>query len=118
MSIEANNNPELSWEEFTRVEMRVGTVRKAYPNEKAIKPALILHIDFGPLGERKTSAQITSHYQAEGLIGRQVIAVINFPPKQIANIVSECLVLGAMEADGGVVLLRTDQPVQNGLRVG
>ncbi len=118
MSRKANSSPELSWEEFTRVEMRVGTVREAYPNEKARKPALILHIDFGPLGERKTSAQITSHYQARDLIGRQVIAVVNFPPKQIANMVSECLVLGAMDAEGGVVLLRTDQPVQNGLRVG
>lgn len=101
-----------------KVEMRVGTVLRASLNEQARKPAYIMHIDFGPLGELKTSAQITGHYEAAELIGRQVIAVVNFPPKQIANMRSECLVLGAVEADGGVVLLRPDQKIPNGLRVG
>lgn len=109
-------NP-LSWADFTKVEMRVGTVLQAYPNEKARKPAYIMHIDFGPLGERKTSAQITDYYQPEDLVGRQVIAVVNFPPKQIANVISECLVLDAVGDEGGVVLLNTDQPVPNGLRI-
>jgi tRNA-binding protein len=107
----------LSWSDFTKVDMRVGTVLKAYPNAQARKPAYILHIDFGPLGERKTSAQITDHYQPEELLGRQVIAVVNFPPKQIANMISECLVLGAVGEAGGVTLLNTDQAVPNGLRI-
>jgi tRNA-binding protein len=108
----------LQWPEFAKVDMRVGTVRQAYPNEQARKPSYVMHIDFGPLGERKSSAQITGHYQAEALVGRQVIAVVNFPPKQIANIISECLVLGAVEEEGGVILLRPDQKVPNGLRIG
>ena len=108
----------LQWSEFAKVEMRVGTVRRAYLNEKARQPSYIMHLDFGPLGERKTSAQITGHYQAGELVGRQVIAVVNFPPKQIANIISECLVLGAVEEEGGVILLRPDQKVPNGLRIG
>ena len=99
------------------MDMRVGTVLQAYPNAQARKPAYILHIDFGPLGERKTSAQITDHYQPEELLGRQVIAVVNFTPKQIANMISECLVLGAVGEAGGVVLLNTDLPVPNGLRI-
>lgn len=107
----------LTWSDFTKVEMRVGTVLQAYPNAEARKPAYIMLIDFGPLGERKTSAQITDHYQPEELVGRQVIAVVNFPPKQIANMISECLVLGAVGEDGGVVLLNTDQPVPNGLKI-
>jgi len=107
----------LQWSEFAKVEMRVGTVRRAYPNEKARQPSYIMHIDFGPLGELKTSAQITDHYQTEELVGRQVIAVVNFPPKQIANMISECLVLGAVEEEGGVILLRPDQEVPNGLRI-
>lgn len=107
----------LTWEDFTKVEMRVGTVLQAYPNAEARKPAYIMHIDFGPLGQRKTSAQITGHYQPDELVGRQVIAVVNFPPKQIANMISECLVLGAVGEDGGVILLNTDQAVPNGLRI-
>jgi len=107
----------VTWSDFTKVNMRVGTILQAYPNAQARKPAYILHIDFGPLGERKTSAQVTDHYQPEELVGRQVIAVVNFPPKQIANMISECLVLGAVGKDGGVVLLNTDQAVPNGLRI-
>jgi tRNA-binding protein len=118
MSQQTTPDPSLSWSDFTKVEMRVGTVLQAYPNEQARKPAYVMHIDFGSLGERKTSAQITDHYQPEDLVGRQVIAVVNFPPKQIASMTSECLVLGAVGEDGGVVLLNTDQPVPNGLRIG
>lgn len=117
MPVQQNPDQSLTWSDFSKVEMRVGTVLKAYPNEQARKPAYIMHIDFGPLGERKTSAQITDHYQPEDLVGRQVIAVVNFPPKQIANMISECLVLGAVGEDEGVILLNTDQPVPNGLKI-
>ncbi|MEH0156887.1 tRNA-binding protein [Limibacter armeniacum] len=109
----------LSWSEFARVEMRVGTVMEAEVFEKARNPALKLQVDFGEeLGIRKTSAQITKLYQPEKLIGKQVIAVVNFPPKQIANIMSECLVLGAVGEAGEVTLLQPERPVPNGLRVG
>ncbi|MFT6000068.1 MAG: tRNA-binding protein [Neolewinella sp.] len=107
----------LTWQEFTRVQMHVGTVLSAEPFPEARNPSYKLKIDFGPLGERKTSAQITDLYQPEALIGRQVIAVLNFPPKQIANIMSECLVLGGTEGKV-VTLLRPDVPVADGTRVG
>lgn len=107
----------LNWEDFEKVDMRVGTVLEAAPNVKARKPAIILKIDFGPLGVRKTSAQITVEYEPESLVGRQVIAVVNFPPKQIANIMSECLVLGTLGESNHITLLRPDAPVPNGLRV-
>ncbi|MFK8163018.1 MAG: tRNA-binding protein [Lewinella sp.] len=103
----------LTWQEFTRVQMHVGTVLSADPFPEARNPSYKLRIDFGPLGERKTSAQITDKYHVEDLIGRQVIAVLNFPPKQIANMMSECLVLGGMEGKV-VTLLRPDSPVANG----
>jgi tRNA-binding protein len=107
----------LSWQEFTRVQMHVGTVLSADPFPEAHNPSYKLKINFGPLGQRKTSAQITDRYQAEELVGRQVIAVLNFPPKQIANMMSECLVLGGME--GGIVtLLRPDTTVADGTRIG
>lgn len=108
---------EIDWSDFTKVEMRVGTVVEAEPFVKAKRPAYILHVDFGPLGIRKTSAQITSLYKPEELIGKQVVAVVNFPPKQIANIMSECLVLGAVDGDD-VTLLSTERKVENGLRIG
>lgn len=108
----------LTWPEFTRVDMRVGTVLSAVPFPEARNPSYVLVIDFGPLGQRKTSAQITDLYQPEDLVGRQLIAVVNFPPKQIANIMSECLVLGAVGDDKTVNLLRTDSPVENGMRIG
>jgi tRNA-binding protein len=107
----------LTWQEFTRVQMHVGTVLTSEPFTEARNPSYKLKIDFGPLGERKTSAQITDRYQAEELIGRQVIAVLNFPPKQIANMMSECLVLGGMEGEI-VTLLRPDAPVADGTRIG
>ncbi|SEQ01381.1 tRNA-binding protein [Neolewinella agarilytica] len=107
----------LSWAEFERVEMRVGTVVSAEPFPEARNPSYRLVIDFGELGERKTSAQITDKYSPEELVGRQVIAVVNFPPKQIASMMSECLVLGGMEGKL-ITLLRPDEVVANGTRVG
>ena len=108
----------ISWADFDKIEIRVGTVLNASLFEKAKKPAYRLEIDFGSLGVRKSSAQITALYQIEDLIGRQVIAVINFPPKQIANFFSECLVLGVYNENNEVVLLQATQPVANGCRVG
>ncbi len=106
----------LSWEDFEKVEMRTGTIMHAESFAKARKPAYKLTIDFGPAGIKKSSAQITDFYIADQLIGRQVIAVVNFPPKQIADFMSECLVLGVVQPDG-VVLLRPDSAVPNGLRI-
>ncbi len=106
----------LSWTNFERVDMRVGTIIAAKPFEKARKPAYQLQIDFGSLGVRHSSAQITTLYSIESLIGKQVIAAINFPPKQIANFFSECLVLG-MPTPDGVVLLTPDSPVANGIKI-
>ena len=112
------NDSPLNWSEFERVDMRVGTVLSAEPFPAARRPAYRLLIDFGPLGERKSSAQITDRYAAEELIGRQVIAVVNFPPKQIATLMSQCLVLGAVEEETGVTLLTPDFKVANGTRIG
>lgn len=109
-------NQPLSWAEFERVDMRVGTIVAAKAFDKAKKPAYQLQIDFGSLGMRNSSAQITDLYEAEALIGKQVIAVVNFPPKQIANFFSECLVLGVLGALG-VVLLTSDQTVSNGSKI-
>ena len=108
----------IEWSDFTKVEMRVGTILSAEWFEKAKKPAYQMQIDFGAYGIKKTSAQITKHYEPESLIGKQIIAVVNFPPKQIANIMSECLVLGAVEDHASVVLLMPDQKVENGTRIG
>lgn len=109
----------LTWEEFEKTEMRVGTIIAVNDFPEARKPAYQLTIDFGTeIGIRKTSAQITKRYSKEALINRQVIAVVNFPKKQIANFMSECLVLGAVGEGGDVVLLSTDVKVENGLRIG
>ncbi len=109
----------LNWEQFTQVDMRVGTVINAVNFPQAIKPAYKLTIDFGTqLGVLKTSAQITHHYTTQDLIDKQVIAVVNFPNKQIANFMSECLVLGAVDKDNQVILLQPDRHAVNGDRVG
>ena len=108
----------ITWDDFTKVDIRAGTIIKAQPFEKAKKPAFQLEIDFGPLGIKKSSAQITFHYSTEELIGRQIIAVINFPPKQIANFFSECLVLGVYDNQNQVVLLHPSHKIENGSKVG
>lgn len=108
----------LSWNTFSEVEMRVGTILTAVIFAEARNPAYKLTIDFGPLGIKKSSAQITKLYQPEELIGRQVIAVVNFPPKQIATMMSECLVLGTVGEEKSITLLTPERAVPNGLRVG
>jgi|RhiMetdeSRZDD1v2_1073273.scaffolds.fasta_scaffold56055_6 tRNA-binding protein len=109
---------ELGWDEFEKVDMRVGVVVRAEPFPEARKPAYKLWIDLGPLGERRSSAQITDHYTAEALLGRQVVCVVNFAPKRIGPFVSEVLVLGAYTNGREVVLLRPDREVEVGSRIG
>ncbi|MUV02930.1 tRNA-binding protein [Flavobacterium rakeshii] len=109
----------LTWEEFEKTEMRVGTITEVNDFPEARKPAYQLVIDFGEtIGIRKSSAQITKRYTKEQLAGRQIVAVVNFPKKQIGKFMSECLVLGAMGADNDIVLLAPDFKVENGLRIG
>lgn len=108
----------INWNEFTKVDMRVGTVFKVEPFPEANNPAYKLHIDFGEtIGIKKTSAQLTKRYTPDLLLNKQVIAVVNFPPKQIANFMSECLVLGAVDDNGDVILLELKAKVKNGLRI-
>ena len=108
----------LSWAEFEKVDMRVGTVVDAQPFPEARRPAYKLWVDFGPMGVKRSSAQITHRYALGDLVGRRVIAVVNFPPKQIGPFVSEVLVLGAYDERGEVVLLRPDFEVTPGARIG
>lgn len=108
----------IQWDDFTKVDIRCGTILAAEVFVKAKKPAYQLSIDFGSLGIKKSSAQITAHYNIENLIGKQVVAVVNFPPKQIANFMSECLVLGVYDTQNEVVLLHPSHPVQNGQPIG
>lgn len=108
----------INWEDFQKIDMRTGTIIEALDFPKARKPAYKLQIDFGEIGIRKTSAQITDLYSKEDLIGVQVIAVVNFPAKQIADFMSECLVLGAVKENGEVTLLTTERGAPNGLRIG
>jgi tRNA-binding protein len=108
----------IQWEDFTKVDIRCGTIISAEVFKKAKKPAYQLNIDFGSLGIKKSSAQITHHYTTDSLIGKQVVAVVNFPPKQIANFMSECLVLGVYDTHNEVVLLHPSHPVQNGQPIG
>jgi tRNA-binding protein len=106
---------QIVYADFEKVDIRVGTVRSAQPLEGARKPALRLEIDFGPeIGVKKSSAQITAHYTPEELIGRQVAAVVNFPPRQIGKFMSEVLTLGFPDAEGAVVLIAPSKPVPNG----
>ncbi len=108
----------ITFDDFLKVDVRVGTVLRAEPYPEARKPAIKLWIDFGDeIGEKKTSAQITAHYTPEALVGRQVMAVVNFPPRQIGKFMSEVLVLGMPDADGEVVLVGPDQDVPLGGRL-
>ncbi|BDD05192.1 tRNA-binding protein [Aureibacter tunicatorum] len=109
---------QISWEDFTKVDMRIGTVISAEVFEEARNPSYKLMVDFGELGVKKTSAQVTKLCKTEELVGRQVIAVVNFPPKQIANIMSECLLLAGMEEGEGNALIGPDRKVKNGTRIG
>lgn len=109
---------QISWDDFMQVELRAGTIIAAEPFPQARKPAWKLTVDFGDeIGTRRSSAQLTALYQPEQLIGKQVLAVLNFPPKQIGPFVSECLVTGLYRDDGAVVLAVPDQSVPNGARL-
>lgn len=109
----------IEFEDFQRVEMATGTIVEARANDKARRPSYILRIDFGAgYGERTSSAQITANYSADDLVGRQVVAVMNFPAKRVAGVKSEVLVLGAVSDRHGVVLLEPTFPVENGARIG
>ena len=110
---------DLTWNEFERTDMRVGTIIEVNDFPEARKPAYQLTIDFGSeIGIRKSSAQITKHYKKEDLVNRQIVAVVNFPKKQIGKFMSECLVLGAVGEEGDVILLAPDFKIENGLRIG
>lgn len=109
---------EISFDDFMAVDIRVGTIVRAEDFPEARKPAYKLWVDFGAeIGERKSSAQVTAHYTPEALVGKQVMAVVNFPPRQIGPVKSEILVLGLSDADGAIVLIGPDQPVPNGGRM-
>ncbi len=108
----------ITWDDFEKIEIRTGTIIEVNDFPKARKPAYQLVIDFGEFGIKKSSAQITVHYTPEELLNRQVVAVINFPPKQIATFTSECLVLGVYDENKDVILLQPGKPVSNGMKIG
>lgn len=116
--METLTNEKLTWKEFLKIEMRVGTIVSAEEFKEVRNPSYKMIIDFGEFGKRKTSAQITELYRPKEIIGKQVIAVINFPPKQIANIMSECLVLGGVGENKEVTLIEPERKVKNGTRIG
>lgn len=109
----------ISWSDFEKIDMRTGTIIEVNDFPKARKPAYKLRVDFGEnIGIKNSSAQVTVHYKKEELLNRQVIAVVNFPPKQIADFISECLVLGVYDENNDVVLLQPAKPVLNGMKIG
>jgi tRNA-binding protein len=108
----------INWDDFEKIDIRVGTITEVNDFPKAKKPSYQLKIDFGELGFKNSSAQITNLYTKEDLLGKQVIAIVNFPPKQIANFFSECLVLGIYTAEKQVILLKPERPVINGMKIG
>ena len=112
------NKNNLTWSDFQKVEMRIGTILYAEIFKEARNPAYKITVDFGELGTKKTSAQVTVLYNPEDLIGKQVVAVVNFPPKQIANMMSECLILGGLGDGKDVILLQPERLVKNGTKIG
>ncbi|USD24863.1 tRNA-binding protein [Flagellimonas marinaquae] len=116
--MEQSEQEKLNWSEFMKVEMRVGTIISAEKFKEVRNPAYKMIVDFGPFGTRKTSAQITKLYTPEELVGKQVIAVLNFPPKQIATIMSKCLVMGCVGDEKEVTLIQPERKVANGTRIG
>lgn len=113
-----NIKPEITWSDFEKIDMRTGTILSVSEFPEARKPSYQLVIDFGALGFKKSSAQITALYKREDLIGKQVIAIVNFPKKQIAQFMSDCLILGIYGDDHEVTLLTSAYPVENGLQIG
>lgn len=111
-------NMSISWEDFEKIDIRTGTIVDVIDFPNARKPAYQLRIDFGQLGIKNSSAQITTLYRKEDLLHKQVIAVVNFPVKQIGNFFSECLVLGVYNPNNDVILLMPDRPIENGMKIG